>query len=766
MNKQQAATMARIDFKVHTNNEAFGGVSRIEEYCAQAIRDGATAIAITDYGSAQSFAEAYKAGKKQGIKIIYGCEFLTKYLDQVHRISVWAKNQRGMEHLYGLLTEALTNVVNGHDYFLPIEKVKKGQEDLLFGLSTFDPSIFELGEKEEDEALKELFTKFDVLVLNPAIQYDPSWVKGEKGIEEILSHIVNVASEVGIRVIGTNDPNCTDNVRPEVADALAYCKKNMVKGRSSYDGLGLPTFRPFLDAESMLEAFSFLGEEKTKEIVLDNPSLLADAFEDVRPLNNQEPSLPLIDDAQKKITALCDERMMELFHGGHPSKYDTRIGKELRFIRSSGSASVFYICHLIAKKAHEDGHLVLCRGMAGSSLVAYLLGITNVDPLAPYYRCKKCHTWEGWTWEFDQHADNGFDAKPMRCFTCGGRLTSSGNSIPPEMFFGINGEKVPDIDLCFSPDYLPTIQEYLRTLFGKENIVRVGSVETLPPKTVARLASQYVEENSLEGRIEVREILDRLLYVKRMSGQHPGGFVVLPKGRRFEEFTPLQYPADDKDSEWKTTHFSFYDLIGGLYKFDLLGNVSLLHLERLLAKTGMKMEDIDLDDEKLIKVLTGTDEDTNLEHIPEFGTEYTMRVMKVTKPKTAADLIKVSCIMHGAGTRLFYEDKFLSGEVTIQEDIVTNRDDLFVFLKKKGIESETAYKIADSVRKGKGLTAEQERLMQEHDVPSLYIEACKAVNYLFPKAHSVEYLRLALALAYFKVNYPDDFEEIYFEIYR
>ena len=762
---EKARSDGRIELHLHTRLMAFGSVCSIDGYCRQAKERGAKAIAITDYGSVQSFADACAAGEKYGVKIIYGCEFLTEYGGSTHRVIVLAKNQNGLETLYDMVTESLTGEVVGHDYFLPYERVQKGRPDVLFGLSSCQKSIVESAGIGDGDAFYELASRFDYIEVCPLDQYDSAWFEDEEKREAAISRIVEVALEAGIPVIASSDANCIGGADRNAALALNFCREKAVRGRSLYSELGLSPYRPCLDAAAMLESFSFIKEETAKRIVLDAPFLLAEEVEGVCPMPKKESAFPILEGAEAKIAELCDARLRELFGESWPSKYNTRLGMELRCIRKAGSESIFYACHLIAKKARHDGHLPMCRGMTGNSLVAYLLGITEVDPLAPYYRCKKCGTWNGWTWEYCAKRETAFDAVPMRCPECGGRLSASGHSLPAEMLFGVDGDKVPDFDMAFSAGYQYEICDYLKTLFGNDNVVRAGTIETIQPRTATNLVNGYAEERGREGEANSADVLEKIIGVKRTTGQHPGGFVVLPRGRRWSEFTPLQYPADFAESEWRTTHLPFNELQGSLYKFDLLGNGPLVLLERLLSKIGISMADIDLDDEKLIQVLTGRSESATAENLPEYGTASARRMMEVCKPTTAADLIKVSGLAHGTGTWDFYRDKFLSGEVGIKDEILSNRDDLFACLRQNRIGSSEAYEIAESVRKGRGLSEAQERTMSEHGVSSLYIEACKSVRYLFPKAHIIEYLGVALALAFFKLNHPQIFEEVRSDVY-
>lgn len=710
----------RIELHLHTRFTAFGSVTSIEEYCKRAKERGVKAIAITDYGSVQSFSEGHAAGEKYGIKIIYGCEFLIDFEKEggIHRTVVLAKNQKGLELLYGFVTESLTKGVMGHDYFLPKEHIKKDQSDLLFGLSTCDKAVVERIESEDEDSLWSLFSRFDYVEVNPPSQYDPNWLKDGYTQEDVVSRVVEMATETGIPVIATADVNCVDDSDQAVMSVLGFCKERLTKGNSLHSRIKSLPFRPYLKRQAMLDCFAFLGEEMANRIVLDNPFLLADRIEPVDPSPRKGVALPALDGAEERIRELCKVRLHELYKGEQLDQRVSRINKELGLIHKSGAASIFYACHLLVKKAHEDGHVVLCRGSLGNSLIAYLLGITEIE-----------------------------------------------SGLPLEMLYGIDGDQVPDLDLSFSTEYLHETQAYLKTLFGEDNVVRAGTVETIPYKTAMNLAKEHLDVQRFDKEHVFEGIANRIVNAKRTLGQNPNGFVVLPSGHRWEEFTPLQYPSDSTESSWRVTHLPYSELRGSLYKFDLLGSWSLLLLERLLSKTGIQMADIPLDDPSLAEALTGQNESVTLDHLPEYGTAFAWHMMEIIKPKTTEDLIKVSGLAHGTGTWDYYQKKFLSGEIKITNEILSNRDDLFLFLTRKGFSQKKAYEITESVRKGRGLSQEQEDLMLEHGVSRSYVGACKSIRYLFPKAHIMESLRISLALAFIKLKYPQAFEEVYADIF-
>lgn len=760
----------RAELHLHTTMSAFGGLDDARRFFKEASARGVSAIAVTDLGSVQSYPAAIDASKRYGIKALFGSEFFVdgQAEGDAHRAVVLAKNTGGIKRIYDLVTVSETTSKKENTPFLPFDELARAREDILIGLVACDKGIATMLEGGFDENATKLFSSFDYIEIAPIevcsiLLEDDS----KEYCQAFLKRVLSIALDAKVPVIASDDAcylevgdafeaGAIDHSRTLDSLRKKSIKEPLIKGRY------------FRSTQEMLDSFSFLGEEKAKEIVVDMPNKISALIKDMTPFENNGELIPLFPDADRQIGEICHERLEKMFAKGCPIEYWSRLKEELRAIKNTHSASAFLTCHLIAKKAKEDGRMISSRGMAGNSFVAYLLGIAEINPLEPYYYCPKCGSWAGYVHEFHHGIASSLEAMTMRCLECGARLSCSGEDLPMEMLFGLEGEKVPDIDLVFSSGYLSSIHDYLRDLFGKDNVARVSAIVTLPRKSSELRARDYLKGSEAEGDGKCYErAVGAVMAPKRLMEQRPCGYVVLPKGHTWNEFTPLEHPLAYEESRPKITHYPWEELsaLGQLYKFDLLGSVTLELLERLVKETGIDINAVRLDDKRFVDVLCGKSEETTLSMIPGYSGEIMRKIISIAKPMTFADLVKVEGLALGSGVWEYYEDKLASGEISISDEMVANRDDLFLSLLSHGVNRDMAFEIADRVRKGRGLTAQLAEAMKAHGLAASYIEACGSARYLSAKAYIIASLRRELLLAYFKLQCPEPYERIYAELF-
>ena len=696
-------------------------------------------------------------------------------------VTFLVKDMVGLKNLYNLVTLSHIDYITKYP-LIPRRFIEQYREGLLIGSSCFNGEIFEMAQSKSEDELNKAVEFYDYIEVQPYSCYsyllDTDRIISEERLQNILNDIVNAGKKMNKLVVATGDVHYLRPKDKIFRDIYIHAKAKGGVLHPLHDRKHRVKSNPdqhFRTTKEMLDDLSYIQDEALKyELVVTNTNKIADMItEEVVPIQDElfTPKLPGID-AQEEIERICRETAAKMYGLPLPKIVEERMEKELGKIRTHKFGVIYYLAHRLVNKSKSDGYLVGSRGSVGSSFVATLSGITEVNPLAPHYRCPKCHHNEFF---LDGSVKSGFDLDPKLCPECGEMMIADGQNIPFETFLGINGDKVPDIDLNFSRDYQWRAHNYTKELLGEYNVFRAGTVSTVATKTAKGYIRGYWEE--VENRNEFRETeLARFAYhcqgVKRTTGQHPGGIIVVPSYKEVHDFTPVQYPADSDDATWKTTHYPFSAIHDEILKLDILGHVDPNALRMLQDLTGINPEDIPMNDKKVLSLFTSTQalgvepndihNDTGTSGIPEFGTNFVKGILKDYKPTKVSDLIQISGLSHGTDVwRGNAQDLIVNGTCT-SEEVIGCRDDIMTYLELKGLDSTKAFKIMESVRKGKGLSAEFEAEMREHNVPDWYIASCKLIKYMFPKAHATAYVVMALRIAWYKVYRPLEYYATYF----
>ncbi|MHB1653937.1 MAG: PolC-type DNA polymerase III [Desulfitobacteriaceae bacterium] len=777
--RKDNALEKRIELHLHTRMSTMDGISSAEDLIRRAGHWGHKALAITDHGVVQAFPEAVEVGLKYGVKIILGVEgYLVDdtvdkniSLNQLksRHIVLLVQNMTGLKNLYKLIT------FSHLEYFHRRPRIPKSvliayREGLLLGSACEAGEVIQAFLKKETwDKLLQVASFYDYLEIQPlgnnAFMLRNGQVADEEGLREINRTVLRLGRELNKPVVATGDVHFLD---PEDE---AYRRILMAgKGFEDADEQAPLHYRT---TEEMLAEFTYLGKEEALEVVVQAPKRLAALVDVLKPFPDDLFS-PTIPGAEDKIQSMSWQRAHELYGSNLPEVVIKRLEKELNSIIGHGFSVLYLIAHLLVKKSNDDGYLVGSRGSVGSSLVATLTGITEVNPLPPHYRCVNSECLYS-CWVEDGSIGSGADLPDKDCPQCGGKMAKDGHDIPFETFLGFKGDKVPDIDLNFSGDYQPRAHKYTEELFGKDYVYRAGTIATIADKTAYGYVKNYVEGHKMKVRsAEMMRLVAGCTGVKRTTGQHPGGLMVVPKECDVFDFTPLQRPADDSKSETITTHFDYHSISGRLVKLDILGHDDPTVIKMLEDLTGVDAKAICLDDPLTLSlfskpdVLGVTAEDihsqTGTFGIPEFGTKFVRQMLEDTQPKNFSDLVRISGLSHGTDVWLGNaQDLVRSGTATISQ-IIACRDDIMVYLIYKGLEPGRAFKIMEGVRKGKGLKQEDIEEMRAHDVPEWYIDSCQKIKYMFPKAHAVAYVTMAFRIAWFKIHYREAFYATFFSV--
>ncbi|MDF2501031.1 MAG: polC 1 [Anaerosporomusa subterranea] len=760
----------RVELHAHTRMSALDAIVPAKQLVATAAKWGHPAIAITDHGVVQAFPEAYEEAAKHGIKLIYGVEgyLFDEDINQARHIIILAKDRTGLYNLYRLISISHLKYLHRTPR-IPRSILVEHREGLLLG------SACEAGELiqailrgADDDELLAIASFYDYLEIQPidnnAFLLRNGKIANREGLQAINHKICELGQKLDKLVVATCDVHFL-NPEDEVY------RRILMSGQGYSDADNQPPLF-FRTTREMLAEFQYLGEKKALEVVVENSCKISDSIESFKPIPDELYS-PQIPGAEEEIRSMSYQRAEELYGNPLPDIVAERLQTELNSIINNGFAVLYLIAHKLVKKSLDDGYLVGSRGSVGSSFVATMTEITEVNPLPPHWLCPKCKHSQFVT---DGSIGGGFDLADKNCPDCQSPMAKNGHDIPFAVFLGFEGDKVPDIDLNFSGDYQPVAHKYTEELFGKDNVFRAGTIATIADKTAFGYVKNYFIEKGAGGvrNSFVERWMGGCTGVKRTTGQHPGGIMVVPRDMDIHYFTPIQYPADDKNSSTITTHFDYHSISSRLVKLDILGHDDPTVIRMLEDLTHIDAKTIPFDDPKTMSLFSSTkalglspeqlNSTVGTFGIPEFGTKFVRQMLEDTKPSTFSELVRISGFSHGTDVWLNNAQSLIKSGTAKLSEAISARDDIMIYLIHKGVPPKLAFKVMESVRKGKGVKPEDCAKLREKNVPEWYIDSCQKIKYMFPKAHAVAYVMMAFRIAYCKVNHPLAFYASYFTV--
>lgn len=773
--REDKAEKKRVELHLHTLMSAVDAITRPSELMAMLSHWNWNACAITDHGVVQGYSEitsiyyAKYAKKMPDFKFIYGCEAYlchqtpdmseeeAKKLPTYHCI-ILVKNETGLKNLYRLITKS------NLDYYhkrprMPKFEIDAHREGLIISpacsLGEFYDAVIS---GEPDEKLLEIGSWYDYFEIQPtgnnAYLVREGTVDSEEDVRKLNLKVIEIADRLGKPVVATCDVHY---LRPE--DAIYRSVLQAGQGYEDY------MYQPpvyLRTTDEMLEEFSYLGD-RAHEIVVDNTVLISDMIEKIKPVPDgfYPPSIPGSDETLRNSAY---EKAKSIYGDPLPELVEKRLERELGAIIGNGYSIMYITAKELVAESARNGYQVGSRGSVGSSLAAYMAGITEVNSLPAHYRCDcgylEFHENEGY--------DCGFDMPKKNCPKCGKELIRDGYDIPFETFLGFEGDKVPDIDLNFASDDQPNAHKYTEVLFGKGKVFRAGTVSGLAEKNARGYVLKYLERcGKTASNAEIDRLASGFEGVKKTTGQHPGGIIVIPRDKDIHDFTPVQHPADKTDSDTVTTHFEFKYLHDTILKLDILGHEGPEMLKLLENYTGVDSRSVDINDEKMLTIFSSPDAlgmdmskvkinmPLGTYGVPELGTNFVINMLKETRPTKVSELVRISGLSHGTDVWTGNAQTLIQDGICTLSEAICCRDDIMLHLINKGLDKKMSFSIMEKVRKGKGLTPEWEAEMRAHDVPEWYIDSCNKIKYMFPKAHAVAYVILSLRIAWFKVYKPD-----------
>ena len=688
---------------------------------------------------------------------------------------VQVKTQEGLKNMYKLVSEGHIKYFGNKKARIPKSVLKENREGLIVGSSLSahfmnSGELVELYLRHDLEKLEETAKFYDYIELLPKSTYNELIEKEGTGslasyedVEKMNKYFYDLGKRLGILVTASSNVHYLDENEDIIRSILLYGSGTVYSPRQYRVNNGFY----FRTTDEMLKEFSYLGEQEAKEVVITNTNKIADMVEEgIKPIPEGFYP-PKMDNAEEIVRTMTYEKAYRIYGDPLPNIVSARLERELNAIINNGFSVLYLSAQKLVKKSLDNGYLVGSRGSVGSSLVAFMMGITEVNALYPHYICDNPECKHS---EFIEKEGVGIDLPDKICPNCGAPLRKDGYSIPFEVFMGFKGDKVPDIDLNFSGEYQSEIHRYCEELFGKENVFKAGTISTLAEKNAEAYVRKYFEDNNLNAvRAEIIRLGRLCQGAKKTTGQHPGGMVIVPQGNSIYEFCPVQRPANDETSESTTTHYDYHVMDEQLVKLDILGHDDPTTIKLLQEYTNMEIKDIPLADKDTLKIFSSTEslgvspEEIGTEigtyGIPEFGTGFVRQMLIDTRPTTFAELVRISGLSHGTNVWLNNAQEFVrNGQATLSQ-IITVRDDIMNYLIDQGLDNSDAFKIMEFVRKGKPKKEPENwekysNMMKEKNVPDWYIESCRRIEYMFPKGHAVAYVMMAMRIAYFKVHKP------------
>ena len=704
---------------------------------------------------------------------------------RVKHATIYVKNQVGLKNIFKLVSLSNTQYFEGVPR-IPRTVLDAHREGLILGSACTEGEVFDAVVSQGVDAAVEVAKYYDFIEVMPPAIYAPliakEQVKDMEELQTIIKSLIEVGDRLGKPVLATGNVHYIepeDEIYREII-VRSLGQGAMINRTIGHGEAAQPAPLPkahFRTTNEMLDEFAFLGEDLARKIVIENTNAMAEIFEPVEVVKG-DLYTPFIDKAEETVAELTYKKAFEIYGNPLPDIVDLRIEKELTSILGNGFAVIYLASQMLVQRSNERGYLVGSRGSVGSSFVATMIGITEVNPLSPHYVCGQCQYSEFIT---DGSYGSGFDMPDKDCPNCGHKLSKNGQDIPFETFLGFDGDKVPDIDLNFSGEDQPSAHLDVRDIFGEEYAFRAGTVGTVAAKTAYGFVKGYERDyGKFYREAEVERLAQGAAGVKRTTGQHPGGIVVIPNYMDVYDFTPVQYPADDVTAEWQTTHFNFHDIDENVLKLDVLGHDDPTMIRKLQDLSGIDPNDIPMDDPGVMDLFSGTDilgvtpdqigTSTGMLGIPEFGTNFVRGMVDETHPTTFAELLQLSGLSHGTDVWLGNAQDLIKAGIADLSTVIGCRDDIMVYLMHAGLEPKMAFTIMERVRKGLWLKiSEEERngyieAMKVNNVPEWYIESCGKIKYMFPKAHAAAYVMMALRVAYFKVHHPIYYYCAYFSI--
>ena len=689
---------------------------------------------------------------------------------------ILAKNETGRVNLYRLVSESHLKYFNRRPK-LPKSLFMKWREGLLIGSACEAGELFRaLVEEKPEEEIDRLVRFYDYLEIQPIgnnefmVRDEDKYpqIQDDNDLKELNRRIVSLGEAYNKLVVATCDVHFL-NPEDEVYRRIIMSGKGFADADQQ-----APLY--YRTTEEMLAEFQYLGSKKAEEIVITNTNLIADMVDKIYPCSPRK-CPPYIENSDQDLRNICYNRAHEIYGPDLPPVVEERLERELKSIIGNGYAVMYIIAQKLVWKSNEDGYLVGSRGSVGSSFAATMSGITEINPLPAHYYCSTCHHYDFDDPVIKENAGtSACDLPDKICPNCGTVMNKEGHDIPFETFLGFKGDKEPDIDLNFSNEYQSNAHDYTEVIFGAGQTFRAGTVGTMAEKTAYGYVKKYCEEHEITKRsAEMERIAKGCVGVRRTTGQHPGGIVVLPIGEEIYTFTPVQHPANDMTTKIITTHFDYHKIDANLLKLDILGHLDPTMIRMLEDLTGKDASEIPMNDPEVLSLFASTEalgitpEDIGgctlgCLGVPEFGTNFVMGMLLDAKPKNFSDLVRISGLSHGTDVWLGNAQYYIkNGDCTLSTAICT-RDDIMIYLISMGVENERSFKIMESVRKGKGLTPDMEEDMRACNVPDWYIESCKKIKYMFPKAHAAAYVMMGLRVAWFKVHEPLAYYASYFSI--